>query len=633
MIKIPADQLINESFTVPEAKRHNHVLLKLKSVPAAFKSNNATARKKGGAKKEFGIAALDQMGTRYQIKSIQPLYTPPASDAFSHLSSKKAERARKFNEALLAMGQDRLFMVEFEQDYDTKEIRELYKNSGEVEFVEFQQKGKVTATIPNDPELGEQWALDKIQAKDAWDITTGFVSPPADEIIVAVLDSGVDLDHPDLASKIAPHGKDFVNNDNDPSDDNGHGTNVAGVIAAATNNGQGMAGVSWGAKILPIKVADHTGVASQDTIAIGISHAINVGGADVINISIGSFGENTSLLNATNAAVTAGVVVVASSGEPNEPAGVPPYIVLKPAVYPNVIAVGATNSSDQHLDISSYGVHMDLVAPGGLIRTTDNGGGYDWTGGSSLAAPHVSGTVALMRAINPNLNPAEIRGILRQTAEDVAGNTKVFDVKTGYGRLNTLRAVQQAQSALTGVTYTKGYNWDYTSEAEPSFGWARVPNATLYAFFPSWPDEQGNVHSVTLVGNGNTSWQTPSTQSLPLGTYWVNVSALVNGVWSGWIADGFHVTLPERPTLLKKYNNTTHAPNFFNWIWVPDPGATEYLFWGNWQPNAVSIPPPAGDDVRYQSGWLQNPGAYWTHIATNSKNGFSGWQPDWFFIQ
>ncbi len=646
-IKIPAEQLLmmNQQPAIPEAKQNNHAILKLKSLPAAAKSQNAFSGKSAQARKEFGIASLDQLKSRYQIKQITQLYTPPSSSDFSHLSKKKAERAKKFHQELLALGQDRFFLVEFEQDYDTKEIREMYSNSGEIESVEFQRKLESHATIPNDPELGQQWFLDKIQAKDAWDITTG-----SSNVIVAVLDSGVDLDHPDLVDKIWTnpgeiagngvdddgnqivddiHGANFTSvvPTSNVSDNNGHGTSVAGVIAAKTNNGQGIAGVSWGAQIMPVRISNTATDGQQTDIAEGVDYAVSKG-ADVINISSGGSGFVQVLNNATQAAVNAGVVVVASTGNEGEP------FISRPASYSSVIAVGSSDQSDNRVGNSNYGVHLDIVAPGAFIRTTANGGGYTTTGGTSLAAPQVSGTIALMLSVNSNLSPAEVRGILRQTAEDINGATKVFEVQTGYGRLNALRAVQQAQAALTGVTYTKGYNWDYTSEAEPSFSWAKVPGATLYAFFPSWPDENGNIHSVTLVGNGNTSWTTPSTQALSPGTYWVNVSALVNGVWSGWINDGFHVIVPEPPTLIKRYNNSTEPSGFFTWIWVPDPGATEYLFWGNWQPNAQSLTPPFNPDgIQYTSSLLSTPGHYWTHIATKSKNGASAWQPDWFNIQ
>lgn len=286
---------------------------------------------------------------------------------------------------------------------------------------------------PNDPLLSRQWHHDKIESREAWDVASG------NNVVVAVVDTGVMCTHPDLQGRCVA-GYDFVFNDNDPRDDHGHGTHVSGIAAVATDNGVGIAAVGWGAKVMPIKALDRTGNGGHSAIAAGITWAVDHG-ADVINLSLGGFFTSGTLRNAVAYAIDRNVVVVAAIG--NEASSNPTY----PASYPGVIAVAATTPSDQRASFSNFGVHVDIAAPGTGIHSTTPDGGYQAWSGTSMACPVVSGLVALLLGQNPSRTPAQVQSILEQTADDIGapGRDDLF----GHGRINARRAVYHQLGTLT----------------------------------------------------------------------------------------------------------------------------------------------------------------------------------------
>ena len=208
-----------------------------------------------------------------------------------------------------------------------------------------------TDTFPNDPNFSNQYGLTAIHAPQGWDTTTGSAA-----VIIAIIDTGVDLTHPDLAGKIVA-GYDFVNGDAVPDDDNGHGTHVAGIAAASSNNGAGVAGVSWGARIMPIKVLNSGAGGSFANAASGIIWATDHG-AQIINLSLGGSSNSSIFQNAIDYAYAHGVTLVAASGNSGN------GTILYPARYPNVIAVGATDLNNNLAVFSNYGAELDVVAPG-----------------------------------------------------------------------------------------------------------------------------------------------------------------------------------------------------------------------------------------------------------------------------
>lgn len=290
-----------------------------------------------------------------------------------------------------------------------------------------------TEVIPNDPGWGNQYNMTAIRAPAGWALNTGAVW-----VTIAILDTGVDLSHPDLFVRILP-GYDFVNNDNDPQDDHGHGTHVATIAAASTNNGEGVAGVNWGANILPVKVLNSSATGTYANVAAGIVWAVDHG-AQVINLSLGGPAPAFVLNDAVNYAYQRGVILVASTGN----AGVPS--VLYPAAYDPVIAVGATDNGNNLAGFSNYGPEVDVVAPGVNIYSAFPGGWYGYRSGTSMATPHVSGLAALLWGI-PGNGPARIRALIEATTLDLG--SPGWDVFFGSGLIQMDAAILTALPTAT----------------------------------------------------------------------------------------------------------------------------------------------------------------------------------------
>jgi subtilisin family serine protease len=263
----------------------------------------------------------------------------------------------------------------------------------------------VGAITPDDPELGREWGLARTRVNEAWDHTTGDPS-----IVVAVVDTGVDSTHPDLAGAVLP-GVDLVG-DGRTGDPAGHGTGVAGVIAGRGDNGIGIAGYCWSCTILPVRVLDARGTGSSATIAQGIQWA-TAHGADIINLSLAGDRSSIAFDVAVAQAVAAGITVVAAAGNQTsarQDLTAPQY----PAATPGVIGVVATNESDAPYSWTFRGPWADVTAPG-CTRTTAPGAAYDDECGTSFASPAVAGTIALAESAFPDVAPAAIESALYAT--------------------------------------------------------------------------------------------------------------------------------------------------------------------------------------------------------------------------
>lgn len=326
-----------------------------------------------------------------------------------------------------------LMRVEVKPGQETQAINELLAR-GDVAYATYNYEIHALGD-PNDPFYSSQWALKNAQdhdidAPEAWNLHTGGSS-----VTIAVIDTGVDLDHPDLQAKIVS-GKDYVNNDNLADDDNGHGTHVAGIAAASGNNGIGIAGVNWGAKVMPLKVLNHIGNGSTYNLALAIKYAAN-NGAKVINMSLGaSCGSGwPDVGDAVNYALGKGVLLVAASGNNYSTP------VMCPAAINGVMAVGATDSNDLRASYSTYGAALDVAAPGSGIYSTYYGGGYASLSGTSMATPHVAGLAALLWSFAPDMTYSEVETLIGQTADDLG--SVGWDQYYGHGRINAQRALER----------------------------------------------------------------------------------------------------------------------------------------------------------------------------------------------
>ena len=326
--------------------------------------------------------------------------------------------------------------------------------------------------VPNDPNWGLQWGPQKIEADWAWNTTLG-----SQDVLVAVVDTGIDYTHPDLAENYVPLGYDWVSMDADPLDDFGHGTHCAGIIAATINNGIGIAGLAQ-VRIMAEKVLGSGGGGYDDWVANGIVHATD-SGARIISMSLGGYGESELLHEAVRYAYDSGVLVVAAAG--NDDTNMKFY----PAGYDESVAVAATDEYDNKASFSNWGDWIELAAPGVNVystmptyHVTMNDWGYSmnyaYMSGTSMACPHVAGLAALVWSLYPNKVKDWVRLWLRYTADDVGDPS--FDVYYGYGRINARRTVEQAPPAHELIAY----EWTTPPYVEPAA--SGIMNATVLNF-------------------------------------------------------------------------------------------------------------------------------------------------------
>ncbi|MEN9567368.1 MAG: hypothetical protein RLZZ69_2564 [Cyanobacteriota bacterium] len=370
------------------------------------------------------------------------------------ISEEIQELSAKYNQQVgfnsLFSTSDRIYIVEG----DKKVLKELRRSSlrQDTEYIEANYLYKANA-VPNDPQYNRQWNFRDINIEQAWDETRGA------GVTVAVIDTGVSI-VPDLKSTKFVPGYDFVKNKDEVSDDNGHGTHVAGTIAQSTNNGYGVAGIAYEASIMPLKVLASSGGGTVADIAEAIKFAAD-NGADVINMSLGGSGASNMMEEAIKYAHNKGVVIIAAAG--NEGRNAASY----PARYPDVISVAATNPGGDKASYSNFGAGVDISAPGGSAEGKgDNGkiiqntidpatGESLFVGfpGTSMAAPHVSGVAALIKSTGVE-TPDEIRNILLQSTRKVEeDHLNHF----GSGHLDANAAVKLALKGK--ITFNDFFRW------------------------------------------------------------------------------------------------------------------------------------------------------------------------------
>lgn len=284
--------------------------------------------------------------------------------------------------------------------------------------------------IPNDLLFSRyQWNLPATETNKGWSLSKG-----SDNVTIAVVDTGVDLDHPDLEGQFV-EGFNVVNPAEKPYDDVGHGTHVAGIISAKVNNNEGVAGMTWYNKVMPVKVLDSSGSGTTYAVAEGIIWATDHG-AKVINMSLGNYADAEFLHDAIKYAYDRDVVLIAATGNDNTER--PGY----PAAYPEVFAVSATDASMKRADFSNYGDYVDVVAPGASIASTYPGNQYAALSGTSMASPHVAALAGLIRSVNPDLNNEEVMDLMRSSVIDL-GDTG-YDKYFGYGQIDVYKALEKA---------------------------------------------------------------------------------------------------------------------------------------------------------------------------------------------
>lgn len=418
-----------------------------------------------------------------------------------------------------------LFVLEFSDKSNVDQIISELKAIDVVEYAERIPLCKNTLT-PNDPSYNSstQWGLFKINAANAWNVSTGNPS-----VVVAVVDDAVQTNHPDLSANIWTNtgeiasngidddgngyvddvqGYDVADNDNNPNPPNttfDHGTHVAGIIGARSNNGVGVASIGYSVKIMAVKSTNQATLVTDGYD--GIIYAVN-SGADIINMSWGGQGTSTSAQNIINWASAQGVLLIAAAGNNDV------NTIFYPAGYTNVISVASTTTNDSKSSFSNYGTWIDVSAPGSSIYSTVPNNTYAYMSGTSMACPMVAGLAGLIKSVNPSMTNADIENCLLSTADDIDAANPGYIGQLGSGRINAQAAVNCAAVTLSlppvadfvanVTTITAGANINYTNLS--------YYNPTSYA----WTFTGGTPASSTLQTPPAITYNTPGTFAVTL---------------------------------------------------------------------------------------------------------------------
>ncbi len=433
-----------------------------------------------------GLSSIDVLNEKYHVICIERL--------FESCNQQGSENPYLYN----------IFKFSVPQNSDILSIVQDYLLDPLVVFAEPNYIVRSCMT-PNDPYFYLQWALHNtgqgggtndadIDAPEAWNIETGD-----ENIVIMISDTGVDWDHPDLATNIWSNsdeildgsdtdgngfvddirGWDFVNDDNDPMDDNGHGTSCAGIASAVTDNNIGVAGICWNSLIMPIKGLNYHGEGDTYDLAQGIAYAAD-NGADVISMSWS--GPYSYVIDyAVNYSYDQGVVLVAAAG--NYASSDKRY----PAALPKVIGVAATNNKDRKIPDSNYGPWIDVAAPGWQVYTTTLNNDYTYFGYTSCATPHVAGLAGLILSKTPSYSPAKVMSIIRNNTDPYESSYYI-----GTGRINAYKALIE-------------YNTPPDKPDKPS-GETQVKIKVQYSYSTSATDPQDNqLYYLWDWGDGNIS--------------------------------------------------------------------------------------------------------------------------------
>ncbi|RFU66833.1 S8 family serine peptidase [Bacillus sp. V59.32b] len=352
-------------------------------------------------------------------------------------------------------------LVSVPKGTDLQLLADKFLKNKQVEYVEPNYEIE-SQYKPKDPKYSKQWYLKKLNMPKAWDISKG-----AAHVTVAVVDGGVQTNHPDLTGKIVKPYNAVTGGTTYPVDD--HGTHVAGIIAATINK-TGISGISPNVKIMPVNVFEGD-FADSFIIADGITYAAD-SGADIINLSLGSYYYSSVIDSAISYAASKGIVVIAAAG--NDDTNYKAY----PAANDHVLGISATTKYDKITWFSNYGKYIDFSAPGEDIYSTVSRSRYDSYDGTSMASPVVAGVTALILSKNPYLSPSQVTGILKSSSVDLG--KKKWDHFYGYGRVDAYRALSKTPAPMSSVSSSKALVENGKNKASISFTAPKGKTVSLY---------------------------------------------------------------------------------------------------------------------------------------------------------
>lgn len=524
-----------------------------------------------------GLTDIDNLNRQFAVSQIQPLFPG----------------AEKLGQPAMAG----YYSITFQSSLNLENVLNAYSQLNSVEHVEPVGIHRIYFN-PNDPLLSTQWAITKIEARQAWDVSRGNGTVP-----LAIADTGVDWDHPDLNDHIwlntadpvdgsdndgnglvddyhgwdwvngesGPSGEDLNTPDNNPMDFNGHGTHCSGIAAAETNNSAGIAGVGFDCKIMALRIGwqgnDGNGYVGMDYAASALYYAANKG-AKAFNASWGS-SNSGGIAPAVTYATNQGVVIVSAAGNDND--NTASYLCGRT----DVISVAATDENDHRASFSNYGTWVDVSAPGVNIRSTYFDNTFTYLEGTSMAAPHVVGLVGLIRAIAPSMTRSQVQSRIISTTDDIDALNPGYAGQLGSGRINAFNAVNGLGVTVSVPIPISPINSIWTNNPHQTIIWSDTSEATRFCLLL---DDQSGF-TTPLVADSTITDTSYNTSTLTDGTWYWKAKAGNTTFWTDYSApQNFRVDtqIPIAPVLIQPANEswTNDATPPFSWQAVTDPGGS-----------------------------------------------------------
>ncbi len=416
-----------------------------------------------------GILSIDALNTRFAVQDLSPVF--PSNDL------------SRQNWARRDLALDNIFLITLLDSLQMSEALDAYRSDANVVYAQRNHVYYIDGAHA-DSLRAQQWALPRINAFEAWEIEHG-----SREVIVGIIDTGIDYLHEDLAENIwinasedlngngavdatdyngidddgngfvddiqgwdftdAPFfidGGDYLTRDNDPADEHGHGTSVAGIVAARGDNEVGITGIAYGCRLMNLRAGTSRGLLEEDDVASALAYAAD-NGARIVNMSFGDVVSSPLFRDAISYARSRGLILVASAGNSASSA------IHYPSGFEGTISVGATDSSDFLAGFSNFGSTIDLVAPGSSIMTTQLSNKYGRAGGTSAAAPFVSGVAALLLSQHPDYSAENVKGILLSSTDDLG--SVGWDRYYASGRINAFRALSTSHYTVARILHPR----------------------------------------------------------------------------------------------------------------------------------------------------------------------------------